>query len=183
MSLKIALLKLLPHLPDASKLMAILQIILLEHSPVALHNDDKWRGYIRLWTQGRYPIILHHSILLSVSWITITALHLLIHWGRVMLICVSNLIIIGSDNGLSPDWRQAIISTNAGILLIGPLWTNFSEILIKFHTFSFMKMHLKTSVKRHPFCLSLNLLSNTWHSNVSCHYDITCKEEASLQFN
>ena len=51
-------------------------------------------------------------------------------------ICVSKLTIIGSDNGLSPRRRQAIIWTNAGILLIGPLGTNFSEILIEIHTFS-----------------------------------------------
>ena len=31
------------------------------------------------------------------------------HWGRVTHICVSNLTIIGSDNGLSPGRRQAII--------------------------------------------------------------------------
>ena len=43
--------------------------------------------------------------------------------------CVGNLTIIGSDNGLSPDRRQAIICTNAGILLIQTLGTNFSEIL------------------------------------------------------
>ena len=46
-------------------------------------------------------------------------------------ICVSKLAIIGSDNGSSPDRRQAIIWTNAGILLIGPLGTNFSEIIIE----------------------------------------------------
>ena len=46
---------------------------------------------------------------------------------------------IGSDNGLSPDRRQAIIWTNAGILLIGPLRKTFSEIEI--HTLSFKKMH------------------------------------------
>ena len=46
-------------------------------------------------------------------------------------ICVSKLTSVGSDNGLSPGRRQAIISTNAGILLIGPLETNFSEILIE----------------------------------------------------
>ena len=40
--------------------------------------------------------------------------------GRGMHICVSELIIIGSNNGLSPERRQAIIWTNAGILLIGP---------------------------------------------------------------
>ena len=52
----------------------------------------------------------------------------LTHWGRVTHICVVKLTIIGSDNGLSPGRRQAIIWTNAGILLIGPLGTNFSEI-------------------------------------------------------
>ena len=35
-------------------------------------------------------------------------------------ICVGNLVIISSDNGLSPGRRQAIIWTNDGILLI---WT------------------------------------------------------------
>ena len=59
------------------------------------------------------------------------------HWGRVTHICVNQLTIIGSNNGLSPGRRQAIIWTNAGILLIGPLGTNFSEILIEIHTFSF----------------------------------------------
>ena len=44
-------------------------------------------------------------------------------------ICVGNLTIIGSDNGLSPGRRQAITWTNFEILLIGPLETNFSEIL------------------------------------------------------
>ena len=43
----------------------------------------------------------------------------------------SKLIIIGSDNGLSPDRHQAIIWTNAVILLTQPLGTKFSEILIK----------------------------------------------------
>ena len=74
-------------------------------------------------------------------------------------ICVGKLTIIGSDNGLSPGQRHAIISTNAGILLIGPLGTNFSEILIAIHTFSFKKMHLEIlSGKWQPFCLGLNVL-------------------------
>ena len=73
-------------------------------------------------------------------------------------ICVSNITIIGSDNSLSPDRRQAIILTNAGILLIGPLGTNSSEILIEIQTFSFKKMRLKmSSVKWRPFCLGLNV--------------------------
>ena len=80
-------------------------------------------------------------------------------WGRVTHICVGKLTSIGSDNGLSPGRRQAIIWTNAGILLIGPLGTNFSEILIAIHTFSFKKMHLKmSSWKWRPFCLGLSVL-------------------------
>ena len=63
----------------------------------------------------------------------------LTHCGRVTHICVIKLTIIGSDNGLSPDRRQAISLTNAGILSIGPLGTNFSEILIEIHAFSFRK--------------------------------------------
>ena len=63
----------------------------------------------------------------------------LTHWGRVTHICNGNLTIIGSDNGLSPDRRQAIIWTNAGILLIGPLGTNFSEILIKNYNIFFQE--------------------------------------------
>ena len=73
---------------------------------------------------------------------------------------VSKLAIIGLDNGLSPDRRQAIIWTNAGILLLGPIGTNFSEILIEINTFSFKKKRLKmSSGKWRPFCLGLNVLN------------------------
>ena len=69
-----------------------------------------------------------------------------------MHICVGNLTIIGSDNGLSPGRRQAITRTNVGILLIGPLGTKFSEKLIEIHAFSFKKIHLKmSSGKWRPF--------------------------------
>ena len=89
-----------------------------------------------------------------------SGLNVLTHWGRVTHICVSKLTIIGSDNGLSPGRRQAIIWTNDGILLIRPLGTNFSEILSKIRIFSFKKMHLKTSsVKWRPFCLGFNVLN------------------------
>ena len=50
--------------------------------------------------------------------------------------CVSKLTIIVLDDGLSPGRRQYIAWTNAGILLISPLETNLSEILIEIHTFS-----------------------------------------------
>ena len=84
----------------------------------------------------------------------------LTHWGQVTHICVSEIIIIGADNGLLPGWRQAIIWTNAGILLIGPLGINFSEILIEINTISFNKMHLKMSpAKWRLFRLGLNVLT------------------------
>ena len=80
--------------------------------------------------------------------------------GRVTHICVSKLTIIDSDNGLSPGRRQAIIWTNAGILLIWTFGTNFSEILGEIHSFSFLKMHLKMlSAKWRLFGLGLNELN------------------------
>ena len=59
-----------------------------------------------------------------------------------------NLVIIGSDSGLSPVQRQAITWTNAALLSIGLLRTNFSEIWTGMLSFSFKKIHLKmTSAK------------------------------------
>ena len=53
------------------------------------------------------------------------------HWGRPWHIFVCNLTTIDSADGLSPGRRQVIIWTNTGISLIGPLGTNFSEIVIE----------------------------------------------------
>ena len=87
-------------------------------------------------------------------------LNVLTLWGRVTHICVNKLTIIGSDNGLSPERHQAIIWTNVGILLVGPLRTNFTEFSIKIHTFSFKRIHFKRSFEKwRPSCLSLNVLS------------------------
>ena len=46
-----------------------------------------------------------------------------------------NWVIIASGNGLSPARRQAIWWTNAALMSIGPLETNFSEIWIAILTF------------------------------------------------
>ena len=103
------------------------------------------------------------------------------HWGRVTHICVGKLTIIGSDSGLSPGRRQAIIWTSAGIVLIGSLGTNFSEIVIEIITFSFKKMRLKvSSAKWRPCCLGLNVLSNhmtSIHMASKAVGDITCPFE------
>ena len=82
------------------------------------------------------------------------------HWGRVTHICASKIIIIGSDNGLARTRCQAIIWSNAGILLIRTLGTNFIEILSKVNTFWFKEMHLEmSSVKWRPFCFGLNVFT------------------------
>ena len=104
--------------------------------------------------------------------------HGLTQCGRVTHICVSNLTIIGSDNGLSPGRRQAIISNNDGILLIWTLGINFREILSEIHTFSFKKMHLKMlSTKWRQLSLGLNelngnrpLMINCIHCFLGCNY-------------
>ena len=87
----------------------------------------------------------------------------LTNWGRLTHIFVSKLTIIGSDIGLSPGRRQAIIWTNAGVLLIRPLGTKFNEMLVEILIFSFMKMRLKvSSAKCRPFCLGHNELNRHW---------------------
>ena len=84
----------------------------------------------------------------------------LTHWRWVTHIYVDKLTIVGSDNGLSAGQCQAIM-TNDGILLIGPLGTNFSKILIEIQTFSFKKMCLKVSCgKWRPSCFGLNVLTH-----------------------
>ena len=84
--------------------------------PVDVYQTDSIVMTHNIWSLHAHTWVMHAP---------------LTHWGRVTHICVSKLTIIGSDNGLSPGWRQAIIWTNAGILLIGTLRTNFSEILGK----------------------------------------------------
>ena len=106
-----------------------------------------WKKKKPSWNNIRFQLSVIHSNEM------IYRTGLSTHWGRVTHICVDNLTNIDSDNGLSPGRRQAIIWTNAGILLIWPLGTNFSEILSKIKKISFTKMHLKlSSAKRRPFC-------------------------------
>ena len=128
---------------------------------------------------------IHNIWWMKSSFVHDSFLCCLTHWSRVMHICVSNLTSIGSDNGLSADWRQAIIWTNAGILLIGTLGTNFDEILIRIQIFSFKKMHLKvSSTKWRPFCLGLNVLKqNHGPSNPHSSFLLNwCKYEIEISY-
>ena len=90
-----------------------------------------------------------------------------------MHICISKLTIIGSDNGLSLGRRQAIFWTNAGILLIWTLGTNFSEISSEIHAFSFKKMHVKmSSAKGRLFTLGLIYWTTVWSQMYSLPLDM-----------
>ena len=65
------------------------------------------------------------------------------HWCRIYE--SGDLASVGSGNGLSPVRRQVITWTNAGLLSIGHLGTNFSEIRIEIRNISLKKMHLDMS--------------------------------------
>ena len=105
-------------------------------------------------------------------------------------ICVGKLTIGGSDNGLAPGRHQAIIWTNAWILLIWHLGTSFNEILIEIYTFSFKKTHFKmSSGKWRPFCLGFNVLSHGSYYEIECHcgfhsllLDINCMAMIDIYF-
>ena len=131
-----------------------------------IHNHEPRQGeWICIHTQT--PELCNaNQTTLTFDWLLLALFDdccfcVLTHRGRMTHICVGKLTIIGSDDGLSPGRRQAIIWTNAGILLIWPLGTNFIEILIGNQAFSFKKMHLKmSSAKWRPFFLGLNVLNS-----------------------
>ena len=107
-----------------------------------------------MWAKEPEKYLLFHGPIFCV-------MHCLTHWGQVTHICIGKLTIIGSDNGSLPSRHQAIIWANAGILLIGPLGTNFSQMLIEIPTFPLKKMCLKVlSAKWRPFCLSLKSVNS-----------------------
>ena len=125
--------------------------------PSCLYNGNSYKGWNKLIRQ-KYISIPLSFLNIAIQYHSCWCPGDLTHWGRVTHICVSKLTTLGSDNGLSPGRRQAIIWTNAGILWIGPFGTNFSEFSIEFHILSLMKMHLKmSSAKWRPFCFGLKV--------------------------
>ena len=97
-----------------------------------IYEPEPVRSIMCIWIRHKHTPDLYWKLFRAHSWLT--------HWGRVTHLCVNKQTSIASDNGLSPGRRQAIIWNNAGILLIGPLGTNFSEILIEIQTFSLKKI-------------------------------------------
>ena len=67
---------------------------------------------------------------------------------------------IGSNNGLTPVWHQAIIWTSGDLLLTRPSGSNLNKILFEIQIFSLKKLHLKIlSAKWRPFYLGLHVLN------------------------
>ena len=128
------------------------------NTPHSIKKWVRWR-HVRQWNGQLCLLWFNNDAQHARYCIKSFAYVRLTHWGRVTHICVSKLTIIGSDNGLSPGRRQAIIWTNAGILLIGALGTNVSEIRIKIHTFYLKKMQMSSekmaTILSRPQCVNL----------------------------
>ena len=88
-----------------------------------------------------------------------SGLILLTHWGRMVHICVGNLTIIGSDNGLLPDQCQANIRINGGILWIEPLGTNSVKFQSKFMHFHSRKCIWKCCLQNDVYFISVSTFS------------------------
>ena len=96
----------------------------------------------------------HRQLVLVIAISNCLSTFHLTHWGRVTHICINKLTIIGSDNGLWLGRSQAIIWTDAGVSLIGSLWTNFNEILIEIHPFTLKKVYFENVVWKMASILS-----------------------------
>ena len=138
--------------------------ISLKLVPNGAINNNPPLVQIMAWCQsGDKPLsepmivsLLTHICVTQPQWVKVSATTSLFAQQLVKNNCGKN--IKGPHSWFS-GWHQAIIWTYCGILLIGPLGTIFSEILIKIYTFSLKKMHLKmSSGKCQPFCLGLNVL-------------------------
>ena len=103
--------------------------------------SNYWKTVGSLVIQGDVTLLLRQCniCVYKNAWGMCQLTMCLTHWGRVKHICVSKLIIIGSDNALSLGRCKAFTLANAAILIIRTLGTTFSEILKDIYKFSFNK--------------------------------------------
>ena len=120
----------------------------------------------------------------------------LLNWQGMMVMTLFVLLSLGGASGFSFMWAICVaifpvyltdwgwvthIWTNAGILLIGPLGTNFSEISIGIQTFSVTKMHLKmSSAKWRPISLYLSVLTQYGWNKITAILKIPFKKKKFL---
>ena len=121
------------------------------HKPVSWFNNVRWKRI------NLDPIHSHSWGINPWSRKGFGTQQLPRHYGRETHICVSKLGAIDSDNGLSTVRCQVIIWKNAGLILIGPLGSYLSEIVIK-AIFIQEKALEMSSAKQKPFYPGLNVL-------------------------
>ena len=85
-------------------------------------------------------------------------------------------VIIGSVNGLSPGRRQAIIWINVGLLSIGTVRTNFSEIVIEIRRFHYNDVIMSAIASQ---IISLTIVYSTVYSGANQRKHLS---SASLAF-
>ena len=85
-----------------------------------------------------------------------------LHWSRETRICVSTLNIVGSDNSLSHGRRQAIIWTNAGILLTVPWGQNWTAALNAFANSTAIKIHISIKVQLYTQLVESRKCMHRW---------------------
>ena len=119
-------------------------------------SDIRGTWLLSIWFWHIYISVCEHYRLHR-KYTEINSWHLT-HWGRVthITICVSELTTIGSDNGMSPDRRQAIIWTNVGILWIRSLETKFRKY--NRNVYMLAPENAFENVVRWPLCFGLNVL-------------------------
>ena len=135
--------------------------LILSHSHVIETNGDII-NFVCCFKGKHYLLLKENCKCIARHWNS-KRIWNLTHWRRMTHLCVSKLNTISSDSGLFPGWRQAIIWTNGGILLISPLRTNFSEMLIEIPTFfNKKKLHLKISAEKwRPIFLGFDVLKQS----------------------
>ena len=121
------------HLPNFEEILA--------YKWMTFHSTNPFNSLLVGWLVGNRGRAVIHCVRTmknccpqnKLGTVTIKSLT---HWGWMIDICLSNVTMICSDNSLSPGQRQAITWTNTGILLIGHIVTNLSEISIEIHSHS-----------------------------------------------
>ena len=93
-------------LSSSGKNELLIQLVRTEFSPLFFNKSFLKNHKFYLSEKAKLPVWDKWTLIFFYLWTSSDA-----------YICISILTIIGSDNGLSPGWCQAIIWTNAGILL------------------------------------------------------------------
>ena len=86
-----------------------------EHRNIFVKRKPVWNTFHKVHSEGRvrcmgvFGVVIRQRIKQNSRQLRLVNTLHLTHWGRVTHICASKLTINGSDNGLSPGLRQAII--------------------------------------------------------------------------